>query len=182
MKLLRAATWQSPILHREKPKCSKHFLRFQVVNKKLEHCTHFTDLMRSRLSKKHSLLEWMILIVITTKVRVFRVFVCYANLFFTPLVMKLNLDGRSKSQHLLLFSLEGFVWTCKDDLLNCVSNKTPSQRHNSPRNYVSPFHNSPLSGFGLWWHFLFHTAVLDFNGQKEFHQMDKYSSHIQNKK
>lgn len=83
-------------MHRKKPKCSKHFLRFQVVNEKLEHCTQLTDLMRSHLSEKHSLrLEWMIVILITIEVKLFRVSVCYSNLFFTPLVVKLNLNSWS---------------------------------------------------------------------------------------
>lgn len=45
----------------------------QVVNEKMEHCTQLTDLMRSHLSEKHSLrLEWMIVILITIEVTLFR--------------------------------------------------------------------------------------------------------------
>lgn len=36
------------------------------------------------------------------------------------------------------------------------------------RNNFQQFSNSPLGKFSLWWHFVIHKAVLEFNGLKEF--------------
>lgn len=87
---------------------------FQVVNEKLEHCTQLTDLMRSHLSEKHSLrLEWMIVILITIEVRVFRLsckLLCMRTFFFFyftyfPPLKSLGLKPKMEnmSKHLFAF-------------------------------------------------------------------------------
>ena len=79
--------------------------------------------MRSHLSEKHSLrLEWMIVILITIEVdasdlqKFKRYFALWKHWWGN--------DARL----LPVYVYAGYVWTCKDDLLNCCSSKSKRRR------------------------------------------------------